>query len=269
MCCQPPQHISDINFLYKSNINKLRRLPKDIETICITGGEPSLLGDKLIDLVYEVRALYPTVNIVILTNGRRFSKNELAKKLGAISDNKLFVNIELHSDYYLDHDYISGATNSYIETIRGIYNLASFNINIELRVIICRQNYLRLTYIAEFINKNMPFISRVIFMGMECIGYAYDNYNSIWIEPDEYCDNLISAIDYLTMRDIYVNIYNIPLCLLPQTLHQYSCKSISAWKMLYDIECQECQMKTECCGLFSTSKIKYKNLTPFKKEQNL
>ena len=44
---------------------------------------------------------------------------------------------------------------------------------------------------------------------------------------------------------------NIPLCCLPQSLWQYAAKSISDWKNTYDDVCNSCEMKADCCGLFS------------------
>ena len=263
MCCQPPESKNDIEYFYNHNLKKIHKIPQNIDSICITGGEPTLLGTKLISLIQEIRkTLSVNPEIIILSNGRKFSSLDFAKEFGELEDNNLFVNIELHSDYYKDHDLISGAKNSFAETLRGIYNLATYEVNIELRIIICKQNYKRLVEIASFIHKNLPFVARTIFMGMECIGYAYENLKTVWIEPSEYKEQLIKAVLTLSRLGHQVNIYNIPLCLLSEELYSFASRSISKWKVKYVEACEECSMRLQCCGLFSTSRIQYNHIKP-------
>lgn len=269
MCCQPPTTHNDIEVLYEDNIRRLQKAPKTLPYICITGGEPTLLGDKLISLLREIRALLPSTTILLLSNGRLFSNLDYATKFEEFADTELFINIELHSDYFGDHDFISGAKGSYQETIKGIYNLATIGIAIELRIIICRQNYKRLPCIADFVHKNLPFVSRIIFMGMECTGFAYDNYNSIWIEPVDFASQLYDAVISLNDWGYDVCIFNIPLCLLPVSLHKFAKKSISDWKVKFDEKCMNCDYIEQCCGLFSTSKISLKNIKPRYKDIKL
>lgn len=47
--------------------------------------------------------------------------------------------------------------------------------------------------------------------------------------------------------------YNVPLCLIPESIHPYAQKSISDWKNKYLSECDQCFLKSKCCGLFATS----------------
>lgn len=265
MCCQPPTNHNDIDSLYEKNIKRIHEAPKTLPYICITGGEPTLLGDKLIELLQEVRKSLPDTCILILSNGRLFSNLEYAVKFKEFADSELSINIELHSDYAGDHDIISGAIGSYSETIKGIYNLAAQGISIELRIIICRQNYKRLSDIAAFIHKNLPFVTRIIFMGMECTGFAFSNYESIWIEPNEYSLQLEEAVISLDDWGYDVCVFNIPHCLLPEGLQRFARKSISDWKVRFEQSCETCDYVDQCCGLFSTSRIRFKNIVPIKK----
>ena len=263
MCCQPPQSHNDIDELYAENLIRIDQAPKELSLICITGGEPTLLGDRLVSLIQYTREKLPQTDILLLTNARKFSNRDFAATVSSAGENRLFVGTELHSDYAKDHDLISGAQNAYQETILGIYNLASYGIEIELRVIVCKANYMRLYNIAQFIHKNIPFVSKIAFMGMECTGLAFDNFDTVWIEPDEYIDNLKMAVLFLSSWKYNVDIYNVPLCLLPEDIRSFSRNSISDWKRFYPAECNGCQRKLECCGLFSTSRIHYQNLIPF------
>ncbi len=263
MCCQPPTTNNDIEYLFEENLQRIHCAPKDIKLIGITGGEPTLLGEKLVLLIEEIRLCLPNTNILLLTNGRKLSKESYTKTIAKAGGEHLFVDVELHSDYSVDHDYIAGHNGAYRETLLGLYNLAINDVEIELRIIICKQNYRRLLNIAEFIHKNLPFVGSVIFMGMEYIGYVITNSEIVWVEPFCYQKELQEAVVFLSGWGYNVNIYNIPLCLLPNILHPYAKKSISDWKNYFPLDCNNCMLKNDCCGLFSTSLQQFKNLSPF------
>ena len=260
MCCQPPHTHNDIEELYWDNIERINNAPSNLPLLCLTGGEPTLLGDKLISLISCIREKLPQTEILLLTNARLFSDEEYAANVATAGEGHLFVGTELHSDFANDHDYIAGKENAYKETVIGMYNLAAHDIEIELRVIICKENFTRLNHIAQFIHKNLPFVGKIAFMGMECVGYAYDNYESVWVDPMDYSNVLEDAVRFLSEWRYNVNIYNIPLCLLPEGIRQFSRQSISDWKNEYSDLCDNCLKKRDCCGLFSTSIIPYQRL---------
>ena len=106
---------------------------------------------------------------------------------------------------------------------------------------------------ADYIYKNFPFVSHVAFMGMEIEGYAKDNYEDIWIDPKKYAEQISFAAWSLYRRGINVSIYNLPLCLLPKKSWRFARKSISGWKNDYLDVCEKCNVKEDCCGIFTTS----------------
>lgn len=253
MCCQPPSKVDDIENLFKVNLQRIKTAPKELDVIGITGGEPTLLGDKLIDLVKKVRKELPETDIHILTNGRNLKDYNYSKRLVEAGDGHIIFGIPLHSDYYKDHDVIAGAKNAFDETITGIYNLASLGAIIELRIVMNRLNYSRIKNIAEFIHKNLSFVSCIAYMGMEYTGLAVKQSERIWIEPKDYIKELTDAVLFLASWKYNVFIYNIPLCLLPESARPFAQKSISDWKNRYLEICNHCTVKSECCGFFSTS----------------
>lgn len=262
MCCQPPKSKDDFDFYYEKNVALVKSAPKETQVVCITGGEPTMAGEQFFELVRIVREELPNTEIQVLSNGRNFSDQSFAHRLKSVGDDKVFVGIPLHSDYSGDHDKIAGAKGAYYETMLGFYNLADAGIPIELRVVINRLNYLRLPQMAEFIFKNLFFVSWVAWMGMEDIGYATKNANRVWIEPIDYVSNLYDAIDILDGWNIPTAIFNIPLCLLSQYYHKYAAKSISDWKAKYLDICDDCILKEKCCGLFATSKKVFMGIEP-------
>lgn len=260
MCCQPPLNNDDIDELFERNLSIIDRSPKEIPVVGISGGEPTLLGDKLIDLISHIRKVLPNSDIHILSNGRNFKDIDYTRRVVDAAEYKLFVGIPLHSDYYRDHDIIAGAKEAFNETMAGMFNLAALGALIELRVVINKLNYMRLPQIADFIHKNLPFVAWTAFMAMEHIGHAVSNEKNIWIEPIEYSDKLTEAVSILSQWHKEVAVYNVPLCLIPDSIHQFAQKSISDWKNKYLPVCDSCSLKSKCCGLFATSKKSFQGI---------
>ena len=119
-----------------------------------------------------VRDELPDTDIQILSNGRSFKNNDLAHQLKDVGGDKVFVGVPLHSDYAGDHDRIAGAKGAFNETMLGLYNLADEGITVELRIVINKMNYKRLSQMAEYIFKNLYFVAWTAWMAMEDIGYA-------------------------------------------------------------------------------------------------
>lgn len=262
MCCQPPKKLDDFDANFVRNVRLIKTAPQDTQTVCITGGEPTLAGENFFKLIELVRENLPDTDIHILSNGRSFVNLDFAKRLKEIGGDRIFCGVPLHSDYKRDHDIIAGCKNAYAETMSGLYNLAATDIPIELRIVINRLNYNRLPQMAEFIFKNLFFVSWTAFMAMEFTGYAINNKEKIYVEPIDYMSELCTAADILSQWGIEVSFYNIPNCLIPSNFRKYAAQSISDWKTKYLNICDLCQEKTKCCGLFSTSNKIFDGLSP-------
>lgn len=218
----------------------------------LTGGEPTLLGDKLLDIIRCCKERLPNMKLELLTNGIKFEDFDYVKRLTGISHKKLYFEIPLYADTDSSHDQIIG-TKGFYKTIKGIYNLALFNQKINIRVVIHKLNYKRLPYLADFIYHNFPFVYHIAFMQMEIFGMARKNISELWIDPFDYNEQLKEAIMYLYLRDMEVSIYNAQLCVLPSELRRFARKSISGWKNIYLNECNDCLCKQECGGFFASS----------------
>lgn len=263
MCCQPPSEKDDGMALYAQNSTLIQNAQPDTDYVCITGGEPTMYKDLLFSYIDQIAATMPEATIHLLTNGRRFSDIDFLGEFNKHAKGRsMVIGIPLHADNYLDHDSIAGSKGAFIETIKGLQNLGILGYEIELRLIILKQNYGRFTQIAEFIGRNLPFVNQVSIMGLEIIGKAEKNYSSIWIEPSKISDTLKDTVKSLEQSGNNPKIFNIPLCLLPKSIWQYSCQSISHWKRTLLQQCNSCILKNNCCGVFSTSKFYSSEITP-------
>ena len=254
MCCQPPKYCDDSEQLFQKNLSVIASADVDTDYVCITGGEPTLIGDKLFIYMHNIWERMPDAEIHLLTNGRKYADVEYLTAFVKNVKGNMVLGIPLHSDNPIDHDYIASAKDSFYETMKGLHNLGLLGFNIELRVILLQQNYQRLPKIAEFISLNLPFVSQVSIMGLEITGYAEKRFREVWIDPMFCTNELNRAVAYLEQSRIQVRLFNIPLCLLPQQLWNYSCRSISDWKQMYLAACDKCEVKEQCCGVFKTSK---------------
>lgn len=262
MCCQPPAADRDYASLVARNMNLIETADSDTDEICITGGEPTLIGKDLFAYMDKIWNRLPEVSIHLLTNGRAFSSVSYLSEFISHIRGRICFGIPIHSDNCVDHDYIAGAHNSFYQTADGLQNLGKLHYDIELRVILIKQNVTRLPQIAEFIVMNLPFVSQVSFMGLEITGSALTNFDAIVAQPYLFTKSLSRAIRILTNCNIRSRIFNLPLCLIPKGVWPYSCRSISNWKLKYSKKCRTCAVKSECCGMFSTSSIELNDINP-------
>lgn len=261
MCSQPPKKIDDIEFHFNRNKKLIPLIDSECKILGITGGEPFLAEEKLIEILDDIVFHLPDTRIHILTNGKIFAFNDWVKRVQKFR-NELILAIPLYSDNYLDHDYIVQSTEAFRKTILGLHNLAKYDINIELRVVLQGLTVRRLREISKFISFNLPFVESVAFMGLEFTGLAIANEERVWVNPSEYVKDLEYAVLYLHDFGIKVRIFNMPLCVIPDSLFEFTVKSISDWKRGYLDKCDSCKLKIDCGGVFLTSRKLTNEITP-------
>lgn len=264
MCSQPPRDRNDIPILYEIHKKLIPLIPKDCVELGVSGGEPTLMGELFFSLMEQLKVELPNTEIHVLTNGRSFAWNHMAEKLGQINNRRLMLGIPVYSDYYQVHDYIVQAENAFYQTILGLHNLSRYDQRLEVRIVLHKQSIPRLTKLARYIYKNLPFVEHVAFMGLEYIGYTPKNIDKLWIDPYDYQKELSEAVEYLASQGMHVSIYNTPLCVLPERVWKYARKSISDWKNDYLPECKDCTKLNDCGGLFTWNLKKHSDyIKPF------
>jgi len=253
MCSQPPKEVDPL-LLYSDICDMIDLIPPETDFLGITGGEPTLMGDKLLHIVERLKTKLPNTTIHMLTNGRTFSDPEWAKAFALVGHPDFLLCIPLYSDLQKEHDYVVQAKGAYEETVKGLMNLAEYKVNLEIRVVLHKQTYKRLPDLCKFITMNLPFVSHVALMGMEMMGYVRMNYDTLWIDPVDYDKELTFASQTLRRSGMPFSIYNLQRCLVDKSLWKYMRQSISDWKNIYLDECNSCDVKEECGGLFASAK---------------
>jgi len=231
----------------------IKLIAPETKMLGITGGEPTLLGAKFLEVVRSCKQHLPNTALQVLSNGIRFSDFQFTEQFVSIGHPDIQIGIPLYADTDTQHNHMVQVKGFY-KTIKGIQNLALFNQRIEIRTVVNALNYQRLPMFAEFIYRNFPFVSHIAFMGMETRECAEKNLQTVWVDPYEYSKQLESAVDILKLRNMNVSIYNSQLCVLPRSLWGFARQSISDWKNIYLSECDSCSEKHSCAGFFASGK---------------
>ncbi len=257
MCSQPPKK-GDDSWLLDEAFELVRMMPEDTPNIGFTGGEPTLYGDRFIELVEATKLALPNTSLDILTNGRRFKNAVFAAKLGRVNHPNMQLGIPLYSDDPVRHDYVVQASGAFDETIQGILNLKRYGIKVEIRIVLHQQTLPRLIQTCDFIARNLLFVDHVALMGLEITGFTRSNLGILWADPQSYRDTLSEAISVLRAARMNCSVYNHQLCLVNKDIEPVYRKSISDWKNEYLPQCDGCSRRSECGGFFSTQ-IMYKH----------
>lgn len=252
MCSQPPKDRED-DWLLDELLEIIPWMSPDTPEIGITGGEPALLGQRLVTLVEHLACHLPQTAVHILSNGRTFADEAFARALAAAGHHDLMVGIPLYGALPEQHDYVVQRRGAYEQTVRGILNLKRFGVRVELRFVIHAATHALLPSFARFVARNLVFVDHLALMGLELMGFARANLAALWIDPLDYQNELVEAALTLERARVPVSIYNHQLCVLDPRLHHLARRSISDWKNIYFDECSDCAIQGECGGFFASS----------------
>lgn len=255
MCSQPPRDVND-DYLIDDYLQAIPFFDRSTPEVGITGGEPTLLGERLFALLRSLKTHLPDTAVHVLSNGRTSQDLSVAQAFASLKHPDLMLGIPVYSDIPAVHDFVVQADGAYDETMRGIINLKRCGVRVEIRVVIHRHTYKRLPQIARFITRNLQFVDHVALMGLELMGFARSNLDELWIDPVDYQAELCAATHTLSRAGIRTSIYNHQLCLLDPSLRSFSVKSISDWKNEYMPECAGCQLMNQCAGFFSSAALR-------------
>jgi His-Xaa-Ser system radical SAM maturase HxsC len=174
MCSQPPKNIDD-SWLMDDAMALLELIPRETINIGFSGGEPTLYGDRFVELINKAKLMLPNTSIDVLSNGRAFSDSVFTAKYGAINHPDCVIGIPIYSDDPARHDYVVQAEGAFDETIQGILNLKKHQQKVEIRIVIHKQTIERLVQTCEFIARNLLFVDHVALMGLEMMGFTRAN----------------------------------------------------------------------------------------------
>lgn len=267
MCSQPPREVDDDHLVTELE-QIIPLMDPDTAELGITGGEPTLLGTRLLDLIRTCKNYLPRTSLHMLSNGRLFNYLSLCDQLRQIAHPDFMIGIPVYSDLSHIHDFVVQAKGAFVQTTRGILNLARCGVGVEIRIVLHSYTVERLPALCRFIARNFPFARHVALMGLEQMGFTKMNIEALWIDPTDYRDQLRRGADILLAAGMNVSIYNHQLCILDRSLWPLARQSISDWKREFIDVCENCTVRDQCCGFFfSTTKRHSSGIRPISAEK--
>lgn len=255
MCSQPPKERAD-DWLVDELLEIIPLMSPDTVEIGITGGEPGLLGERLVAIVEQFGRSLPATAVHILSNGRAFADEAFARALASVRHPDLMIGIPLYGALPEQHDFVVQRRGAYDQTIHGILDLKRHGVRVELRFVIHAETHAFLPAFARFVARNLVFVDHVALMGLELMGFARANIEALWIDPLDYRRELVEAALVIERAQVPVSVYNHQLCVLDPRIHHLARRSISDWKNCYFDECTGCGMRSECGGFFASSSLR-------------
>ena len=229
-------------------------LPEDVAYVNITGGEPTLAKDGFLIVMDALRRKFDKSGFQLLSNGRSLADIHFLENVVKVSPVSMRFAIPIHSSNAETHDAITRAKGSFVQTDRGIKNLLMLHQKVEIRIVISARNIEDLDDTAQYIVDNYPGVFCVNFIGMEMMGNAVVNKDSLWIDYSIAFAKAKSGIDLLVRNGIDVQLYNFPLCAVDRGYWHIAAKSITDYKVRFMDDCDECRVKEICGGFFVSTK---------------
>jgi len=250
--CPQPLHEREISDEDSGKVLlALRNLQPEIRYLTISGGEPTLrpnLLGKTLDMLYRD---FKSVSVQLLTNAVLLKKQTLCNKIVSLYPEGLLIAIPLYAGHVILHDAVTGVPGSFESTVQGVNNLLSLGARVDLRVIVTKLTAHELDRTSMFIAENLDHVDRVLFVSPELHGVAKDNERDVWIPLTDHALSLNSAIEILLDSNIAVNLYNYPLCCIPEHWWSLCADSISPWKKMFFDSCSDCSGIEYCSGFFA------------------
>ncbi|QPF75868.1 His-Xaa-Ser system radical SAM maturase HxsC [Roseateles sp. DAIF2] len=251
MCSQPPTPQLD-PWLMEEALAVVHHIRCSPVSLGLSGGEPLLLGaSELRRLIALVAERHPSTRIDLLSNGRLLGQPSLAHTLLHRLEARLSWLVPLYGHADFLHDYVVQSPGAFDETLAGLLELQRHGQSIQLRIVLIAPVLESLPEICRFIARNLPFVSEVALMAAEPIGLALANRQLCEVDLAKWGDVLVESCQALRRGRVPFVFMNAPLCALPMDLWPAASRSISDWKQVYASECELCEVKARCCGLFA------------------
>ena len=231
----------------------LNQIDEHTEHIDITGGEPFLHAELVLDILRQLNERWPQIPVQVLTNGRALCIPRIQRALDPLLTPRLRFAVPVHAGSAALHDAITQAPGSFEQTLRGLAFLSSSPAQIEIRIVGHRKNVDQLDALCDMLLRSGLRINVVNFIAMEMNGSAAHNRDGLWVDYRAFFAAAKPAIHRLVRAGIDVGLYDFPLCAVEEAYWPLARKSITAWKVRYPGACDVCDEKSACGGLFRST----------------
>ena len=231
----------------------LNQIDEHTEHIDITGGEPFLQAELVLDILRQLNERWPQIPVQVLTNGRALCIPRIQRALGPLLTPRLRFAVPVHAGSAALHDAITQSPGSFEQTLRGLAFLSASPAQIEIRIVGHRKNVEHLDALCDRLLRSGLRISVVNFIAMEMNGSAAHNRDGLWVDYRAFFAAAKPLIHRFVRAGIDVGLYDFPLCAVEEAYWPLARKSITAWKVRYPGACDVCDEKSACGGLFRST----------------
>lgn len=246
MCSQPPKaHHVDMF----PHFETAALLAPEGATIGISGGEPTLYKEELLNFLERTMEKRQDLRFHILTNGQHFEEADMST-MRSLERERIILGVPLYASKPEVHDEIVGKEGAHSRLMESLGFLCRAGAQVELRTVLMDPNAFGLPALARFITTTLPFVQTWAIMQLESIGYARQNWQRLFYDSSVGFDVIGRALDLVRSRGIDAQLYNFPLCTVPAAYRHLSPPTISDWKRAYLDECQGCAIQGRCGGFF-------------------
>lgn len=246
MCSQPPKKNHENRF---GLLRQACLLAPVGATIGITGGEPTLYKAELFDLLEHVLTARNDLAFHVLSNGQHFEDDDVLR-LRAPCYDRVVWGIPLYAPAGACHDAIVAKKGAFARLHESFARLLRAGARIELRTVVLTANAAVLPALARHVAFRLPFVEAWSIMQLEAIGFAKNRWDRLLYDHAADFAPIAAAIDRARLHGIAAQLFNFPLCTVPETYRAFAVRSISDWKQTYAAPCEDCRLKPQCAGFF-------------------
>lgn len=246
MCSQPPKktHVDRFKLLEQAAL-----LAEHESLIGITGGEPTLYKEQLLEMLERVLAARPDLRFHVLSNGQHFERGDV-ERLRDASFRRVTWGIPLYSTSPDLHDRIVGKGGAYERLQVSFAHLLRAGARIELRTVLLSANVHELPAIAELVSRRLRFVESWSIMQLENIGFARRRWADLRVDHSRSFEPIAAALDHSALHGVRAQLFNFPLCTVPERYRHLAPPSISDWKRKLLPACSGCRAAGQCSGFF-------------------
>ena len=246
MCSQPPKktHVDRFEMFGEACVLAPREA-----VIGISGGEPTLYKDELLQLVEHVLAVRPDLRFHILSNGQHFEMSDVERLRQRLYGNVSW-GIPLYSAVPTHHDEIVGKAGAFERLEQSLHVLLLAGSSVELRTVVMLSTVNGLSELARHIAARLSFVTSWSVMQLENTGFAKNRWGLLYFDHASDFAPVASALDLAQVHGIHARLFNFPLCTVPPNYRHLAPASISDWKRKYAPACEGCRAMDQCSGFF-------------------
>lgn len=246
MCSQPPKKTHVDRFRY---FREACLLAPDGMLIGVSGGEPTLYKQELLQLVEGTLAKRPDLAFHILSNGQHFDAADVERLRNPIY-RRVVWGIPLYSAEPDIHDDVVAKPGAFERLEQSFGALLEAGARIELRTVVMDSTVRGLARLAERIAARLNFIESWSIMQLENIGFARNRWGRLHYDHSDDFAPIAEGLNIAQLHGINARLFNFPLCTVPANYRHLAPPSISDWKRKFAPSCGSCRAQHQCSGFF-------------------